>query len=146
MKNETASSLSTSSRSLLRLSSRAVVLSSQLCVAVCHMSCGRDVAYTVRPRARHVIGLSVSSVLECWMIVALATARYGPCVRWKVEGCATVPCLGIEWLTQGGVVYYYFMFIRPQPYTCLWRNVVVESSEWSEWTQDTDPRPDVLFM
>jgi hypothetical protein len=28
-------------------------------------------------------------------------------------------CLGIAWLTQGGVVYYFSCFIRPKPYTCL---------------------------
>jgi predicted membrane channel-forming protein YqfA (hemolysin III family) len=39
----------------------------------------------------------------------------------------TYTCLGIEWLTQGGVVYssgllffmLVFMFIRPLTYTCL---------------------------
>jgi len=64
------------------------------------MSCGRDVAYTVRPRARHVIGLSVSSVLECWMIVALR--GMGSVRAVESRGlCVAVPCLAIEWLTQG---------------------------------------------
>ena len=29
-------------------------------------------------------------------------------------------CLGIEWLTQGGVVYYFHVFIRAQSCTPVW--------------------------
>ena len=37
----------------------------------------------------------------------------------QTETLMLYTCLGIEWLTQGGVVYYFCMFIRPHPYTCL---------------------------
>jgi len=93
--------------------------------------CCVDVQFVV-VHSTVVIGLPLS-VTGVVLITRLRTQQQGEAEGGVPSGQASTlgllffkfiraqpyTCLGIEWLTQGGVVYYFHVFIRAQSYTCL---------------------------